>query len=55
MSTSNKDLEKIVNPFSPFLENCNDVLAGVCQLDQSFFDHSGTFAGHTGMAEMLSK
>ena len=55
MSISEEDLQNIVNPSAIFLENCDDVLEGVCKVDESFFDFSGTFSGHTAMAVMLSK
>ena len=48
-------MEKITNPSSIFLENCNTELPGVCKLDRTFFNSSGTLTGHTAMAEMLSK
>ena len=54
LNVTNEELERIVNPIAIFLENCNDVLEGVCTLDDSHFALSGSFTGHTAMAEMLS-
>ena len=48
-------MAKIFNPARVFLVNCEKELDGVCMLDRSFFDHSGTLSGHTAMASMLSK
>ena len=52
---SDETLEQLENPASIFLENCNEKLPGVFKLDKSFYENSGTLAGHTAMADMLSK